>query len=150
MPRGREFDAPRRGVRGPVFWAIVAVSAVLVLVAGAGLFAGVGPLRALGASEEALTPLAWRPTADPGVIELAVLVPPRGICSGDEVLPEVIERGSRIEVGAVLRSPRGSTCTPVGIAGDRVWIDVPLSASERGLAVVSAVDREALPQESMP
>lgn len=153
MPGAREFDAPRRGVRGPLAWVLGVVGAVLVLVAAAGLFAGVGPLRAIGAREESLTPLAWRPTGDPAVIQVAVLVPPSGICSGDDVVPEVIERGARIEVGAVLRSPRGRGCTPVGIAGDRVWIDVPVPPGEGGgssTAIVSAVTKEALPQEALP
>ena len=92
IPGLREYDAPRRR-RSPVFWmwTIGAVAAVAALVVLGGLVAGIGPLRALGTDEAPLTPVAWRPTVDAQVIQVAVALPESGLCTGDEVVVRSLE-----------------------------------------------------------
>ena len=93
IPGLREYDAPRRR-RSPVFWvwAIGSVVVVLALVVLGGLVAGIGPLRALGTEEAPLTPVSWRATDDPNLIQVAVALPDAGLCTGDEVVVRAIER----------------------------------------------------------
>src|SRR5690606_18920289 len=99
------------------------------LVVLAGVVGGVGPLRALGARETPLQPVAWRASADPAVIQVAVAVPADGLCPGDEVTASGVERGPRIEVSAMrVQAAAVGACSGVGIAGDSVWVDVRLDA----------------------
>jgi hypothetical protein len=128
IPGLREYDAPRRR-RSPVFWmwtvgAIVSLAALIVL---GGLVAGIGPLRALGTDETPLSPVSWRPTEDPRVIQVGVALPDAGLCTGDEVVVRAIERPTLIEVSAVRATARGGgACSGIGIAGDRTWVDLSL------------------------
>ena len=145
----REYGATRRR-RSPVFWmwAIGSVVVVVALVVLGGLVAGIGPLRALGTDEAPLTPVSWRPTADPTVIQVAVALPDAGLCTGDEVVVRAIERPTLIEVSAVRASPRGGEeCAGIGIAGDRTWVDLQLDLEMGTRMAVRESDRVPLDVE---
>jgi hypothetical protein len=149
IPGLREYDAPRRR-RSPVFWmwAIGSVVVVLALVVLGGLVAGIGPLRALGTEEAPLTPVSWRATDDPNLIQVAVALPDAGLCTGDEVVVRAIERPTLIEVSAVRASPRGSNeCAGIGIAGDRTWVDLRLDLAMGTRMAVRESDRVPLEAE---
>lgn len=123
--------------------------AVLGLVVLGGLIAGIGPLRALGTDESPLNPVAWRPTVDPQVIQVAVALPESGLCTGDEVVVRAIDRPTLVEVSAARTSPRGSGgCAGIGIAGDRTWVDVALDLPMGTRMAVRQVDRVPLEVES--
>ena len=150
IPGLREYDAPRRR-RSPVFWmwtigAVVSIAALVVL---GGLVAGIGPLRALGTDEAPLTPVAWRSTPDPQVIQVAVALPESGLCTGDEVVVRAIERPTLLEVSAVRATPRGSgACAGIGIAGDRTWVDLALDLPMGTRMAVRQSDRVPLDAEA--
>ena len=150
IPGLREYDAPRRR-RSPIFWmwtvgAVVSVAALVVL---GGLVAGIGPLRALGTDEAPLTPVAWRPTLDPQIIQVAVALPESGLCTGDEVVVRAIERPTLLEVSAVRATPRGSgACAGIGIAGDRTWVDLALDLPMGTRMAVRQSDRVPLEAEA--
>lgn len=148
IPGLREYDAPRHRRTAPWLWLAGTVVVLVVVVVAAGLLAGVGPLRALGAAETPLKAVAWRPTAVGTTIQVAVAVPPSGLCAGDEVTAVGVERGPRIEVSAVRVQPRTrDVCSGVGIAGDRVWVDVTLDQPVGQRTLVRAADRFPLPKE---
>lgn len=129
-------------------WSIGAVVALLALVVLGGLVAGIGPLRALGTDESPLTPVAWRATDDPKVIQVAVALPDSGLCTGDEVVVRAIERPTLIEVSAVRASPRASDeCAGIGIAGDRTWVDLALDLDMGTRMAVRESDRVPLEAE---
>ena len=149
IPGLREYDAPRRR-RSPAFWAwsIGVIAAVLGLVVLGGLIAGIGPLRALGTDESPLNAVAWRPTTDPQVIQVAVALPESGLCTGDEVVVRAIDRPTLIEVSAARTSPRGSgDCAGIGIAGDRTWVDVALDLPMGTRMAIRQADRVPLEVE---
>ncbi len=148
MTLRREFDVPRRRSLAPLLWVLAILAVVVGLAVAAGLVGGVGPLRVLGVREQDLAPIAWRATGDPDLVQIAVALPPAGLCSGDEIYATAFARGPRLEIGAVLTQPRNrGTCSGIGIAGDRVWVDLRLDASSRDLAYVSVVDRAPLPED---
>lgn len=96
-----------------------------------------------------MEPVAWRPTSSELVIQVAVAVPPSGLCAGDEVKAIAVERGPRIEVSASRTQPRNTdVCSGVGIAGDRVWVDVAVDVPVAGRPVIRTTDRQPLPQEA--
>ena len=149
IPGLREYDVRRRRRSAPWVWIGVAVGVLTVLVVLAGLVGGVGPLRALGARETPLQPVAWRTTADPAVIQVAVAIPSEGLCAGDEVKATGVERGPRIEVTATRVQAAGQvSCTGVGIAGDSTWVEVRLDAPLGERTVVRVEDRQPLPREA--
>ncbi|MEX1210603.1 MAG: hypothetical protein WEA35_07015 [Candidatus Nanopelagicales bacterium] len=149
IPGMREYDAPRRR-RSPIFWmwTLGTVAVVMALVVLGGLVAGIGPLRALGTAETPLTPLAWRMTSDPQVIQVAVALPESGLCTGDEVVVRVIERPTLLELSAVRAAPRASgECAGIGIAGDRTWVDLSLDLPMGTRMAVRLSDRVPLVAE---
>lgn len=151
IPGLREYDAPRRKRRTSVFWGwlLGGVAVIVALVVAGGLVAGIGPLRALGTAETPLDPVAWRATADPQTIQVAVALPESGLCTGDEVLVRVIERPNLIEVSAVRAAPRGSAeCAGIGIAGDRTWVDATLDDPMGERTAVRVSDRVPLVNET--
>jgi hypothetical protein len=148
IPGLQEYDAPRRRRGGFLPWVLLALGLLAALTLIAGLIGGVGPLRALGAAESSMEPVAWRPTGSELVIQVAVAVPSAGFCAGDEVKALAVERGPRIEVSASRTQPRNQdVCSGVGIAGDRVWVDVAIDAPVAGRPVIRTTDRQPLPQE---
>lgn len=151
MTLRREFDVPRRRSLAPLLWVLAILAVIVGLAVAAGLVGGVGPLRILGVREQDLAPIAWRATGDPALIQVAVALPPAGLCSGDEIYATAFERGPRLEIGAVLAEPRNrAVCSGIGIAGDRVWVDLRLDDASRGLAFVSVVDKSPLLEEPPP
>jgi len=148
IPGMNEYDGPRRRVPRIVWWVLVAIAVVAVLVVGAGLMGGVGPLRSLGLVTEDLQPVAYRPTVDERQIQIAVALPPRGLCSDEEVQVTAFERGRRVEVEAQVQRSRTSDCPSTGIVGDRTWADVVLKAPLGERQVIRVADRQPLPRES--
>ncbi len=148
IPGMNEFDGPRRRVPRIVWWIVIGLAVVAVLIAGAGLMGGVGPLRSLGLVTEDLQPVAYRPTVDERQIQIAVALPPRGLCSDEDVQVTAFERGPRVEVEAQVQHSRTSECPATGIVGDRLWADVPLKAPLGERQVIRVVDRQPLPRDS--
>ena len=149
IPGLREYDAPRRK-RKPAVWVYTlgAIVVGFVLIVVVGLVAGIGPLRSLGTSESPLQPMSWRPTADPRVIQVAVMLPESGLCTGDEVVVRALERPNLIEVSAVRAAPRGSAeCAGIGISGDQAWVDVSLDDPMGERTAVRTGDRMPLEKE---
>ncbi len=143
-----EFDGPRRRVPRFIWWIVVALIVVGVLIGAAGLVGGVGPLRSLGLVTEDLQPVAYRPTSSDQVIQVAVALPPRGLCPDEQVQVVAFERGARVEIQAQVQRSRTSDCPVTGIAGDRAWIDVPLTTEIGDRTVIRTGDRQPLPRES--
>lgn len=143
-----EFDGPRRRVPRVVLWLLAAVIVLGVLVGAAGLVGGVGPLRSLGLVTEDLQPVAYRPTVSDQAIQVAVALPPRGLCPDEQIQVVAFERGARIEIQAQVQRSRTSDCPVTGIAGDRTWVDVALARPLDERTVIRTVDRQPLPRES--
>lgn len=148
IPGLKEFDGPKKGVPRLVWWVIGIVLVVGVVIVLVGMLAGTGPLRSLGLRTEALQAVAYRPTTDDRVVQVAVAVPTEGLCKKDDVVVSAFARGNRIEISATRTSARNSACQPTGIAQDRVWVDVPLDARLGDRQVVREADRAALPRET--
>lgn len=143
-----EFDGPKRRVPRFVWWILASVVVVAVLISAAGLFGGVGPMRALGLVTEDLQPVAYRPTTDQRAIQVAVALPPRGLCPDEQVRVTAYERGPRVEVAAQVQRSRTSDCPVTGISGDRQWVDVTLNADLDERTVIRTSDRQPLPRET--
>jgi len=143
-----EFDGPRRRMPRIVWWIVASVVVIGILIGAAGLFGGVGPLRSLGRVTEDLQPVAYRPTTSERAIQIAVALPPRGLCPDEQVQVTAYERGPRIEVSAQVQRSRTSDCPVTGIAGDRQWVDVLLIADLGDRTVIRTGDRQPLPRES--
>ena len=148
IPGFNEFDGPKRSVPRFIWWIVASLVVVAVLIGVGGLFGGVGPLRTLGLVTEELQPVAFRPTTDDRAIQVAVALPPRGLCPDEQVEVTAYERGPRVEVSAQVQRSRTSDCPVTGIAGDRQWVDVALLADLGERTVIRVGDREPLPRES--
>lgn len=149
IPGLREYDAPRRR-RARGFWLglVGVIAALTALVVVGGLVAGIGPLRVLGTSESPLTPVAWRATEQPNVIQVSVTLPDSGLCTGDEVIVRAIEHPDLVEISAARTAPRGSDeCAGIGIAGDATWIDLALDQPMGSRMAVRQDDRVPLPAD---
>ncbi|MFL2925059.1 MAG: hypothetical protein ACJZ6B_02760 [Actinomycetes bacterium] len=108
---------------------------------------GVGPLRSLGLVTNDLQPVAYRTTLDERQIEVAVALPPGGLCPDADIQVTAFERGARVEVEAQVQTSQTSDCPVTGIVGDRVWANVALKTPLGERQVIRAVDREPLPRE---
>lgn len=155
MPQGplipglEEFDRPRKGWPRWLTVVVLAVIAFALLIVLAGFVGGVGPLRALGQSTVPLTTVAYRETATPNVIEVAVSAPREGLCRGDEIAVVGFERGNRVEVEATVTRSRSASCQPLTMAGDLRWSPVTLDTALGDRTVVSAQDRAALEKRTV-
>jgi hypothetical protein len=152
IPGLREYDAPRRR-RARGFWLglVVVIAALTALVVVGGLVAGIGPLRALGTSESPLTPVAWRATEQPNVIQVSVTQPDAGLCTGDEIIVRALEHPDVVEISAARTSPRASDeCAGIGIAGDATWIDLVLDQPMGSRMAIRQDDRVPLPADLPP
>lgn len=143
-----EFDGPRRRVPRFVLWILAALVVLGALIGAAGLVGGVGPLRSLGLVTEDLQPVAFRPTASDETIQIAVALPPRGLCPDEQIQVIAFERGVRVEIQAQVQRSRTSDCLVTGIAGDRAWVDVALASPLGDRTVIRVGDRQPLPRES--
>jgi hypothetical protein len=154
MPQGplipglEEFDVPRRGFPAWLGWTLAGLAVLIAIIVASGLFAGTGPLRALGLTTQELVPVAYRPTADPRAIQIAVALPPQGLCRSDNVVGIALEQSNRIEVSTSVTRSRNVNCQGVGVAGDRVWVDVPLRFTLGERSIIRSGDRQPLPRDS--
>ncbi len=148
IPGMSEFDGPRRRVPRILLWLLVALVVLGVLIGAAGLVGGVGPLRSLGLVTEDLQPVAFRPTASDETIQVAVSLPPRGLCPDEQIQVVAFERGARVEIQAQVQRSRTSDCPVTGIAGDRAWVDIALASPLGERTVIRVGDRQPLPRES--
>ena len=143
-----EFDGPRRRVPRFVLWLLAAVIVLGVLVGAAGLVGGVGPLRSLGLVTEDLPPVAYRTTTSEQAIQVAVALPPHGLCPDELIQVVAFERGARVELQAQVQRSRTSDCPVTGIAGDQTWVDVALASPLGDRTVIRTGDRQPLPRQS--
>ena len=148
IPGIEEFDAPRRPVPRIVWWALALVVLTGALLMLLGVFRGTGPMSSLGWVTEDLQPVAYRPTANDQVMQVAIAVPPGGLCRDDQVSISGVEGPDRIEVKASVTRLRNAGCEQEPGAGDRVWVDVTLAAAAGERIVVRAGDGGELPRET--
>lgn len=148
IPGIEEFDAPRRPVPRIWWWLLLLVVASAGVVLVLGVFRGVGPLSSLGWVTEELQPVAYRPTANEQVVQVAIAVPSGGLCRDDDVNVVGTEGSDRIEVQAWRTRLRNAGCQQVPAAGDQVWVDVNLTGPAGARIVVRAADGGELPRET--
>jgi hypothetical protein len=144
IPGMREFDTPRGGWPGWLVWTIVGAIVLALLVVVAGFVGGVGPLRTLGLSTSGLQAVQYRTTPNAEVIQVAVAMPPTGLCREDIVNVTAFERGSRVEIDSSVTRPRQATCPVSSIGGDVTWVDVPLDSPLGDRTVIRLPDRSPL------
>lgn len=148
IPGLKEFDGPKRGVPG-IVWLLLAVVVLAGLsVVFVGVFMGTGPLRSLGLVTDQLEPVAYRPTTDGRVIQVAVAVPPAGLCETYPVDVESVESAARVSISASVTSLRNSSCTRTTAGEGEVWVDVFLAAPLDARPLVKASDGRELPRQT--
>lgn len=143
----REFDRPRSGWPRWLTFLLVSGLVLLAVVVLAGFAGGVGPLKVLGQSTTPLTAVSYRVTPNDAVIEVAVTMPPGGLCRDDEVDAVAFERGNRVEVETSVTRGRRASCPATTLGGDVRWVQVPLDAALGARTVIRAADREPIPRE---
>jgi len=148
IPGLREFDGPKR--RMPrIVWVLVVLAVIAaLLVLFLGVFRGSGPLRSLGLVTDSLQPVAFRPTVDERVIQVAVAVPTEGLCEAYPVQVAALEDAAAVAVSSSVTSLRNSSCTKVIAPEGEVWVDVVLEAPLQERTVVKASDGRELPRQS--
>jgi hypothetical protein len=147
IPGMREFDTPRRGWPRWLVWLLMSAGVLVVLVVVAGFVGGVGPLRALGQTTSAVESVQYRTTVDGSVLQVAVAMPPTGLCRDDTINVTAFERGNRVELDSSVTRPRQSTCPVASLGGDVRWVDVPLDRPLGDRTVIRLPDRSPLPRE---
>lgn len=148
IPGIEEFDRPKRGVPRLVIALIVVVLLGVGGVVAAGFVGGVGPLGSLGIISESLQPVGYRPTTDASSIQVAVAMPPEGMCAGDDIAVTAVETASSVEVSAELTRKRTTTCEKTSVGSTQAWFDIQLDAPFADRAVVRASDSQELPHIS--
>ena len=148
IPGIEEFDAPRRRLPRWIPWSLGLVAGLAAFVVVLGFVTGVGPLRVLGQETETLQPIAYRPTANPQVLQLAVGVPVQGICKGDAVTARAVEDGAVVIVGADITRRRNAKCGEAGVGTNLAWVDVALDAPLGERSVIRRGDRLPLSQRT--
>ena len=147
IPGLQEFDRPRRGWPRWLTWLVVGVVGLVVVIVLAGFAGGVGPLGVLGRSTTQLEAVSYRLTDAPDVIQVAVTLPPSGLCRDDAIDTVAFERSNRVEVEASVTRARTSSCTVTTIGGDVRWVDVQLQAPLGTRTVIRTIDRDPVPVE---
>lgn len=148
IPGLKEFDGPRRGVPR-VLWVLLGVVVVAALgIVFIGVFAGAGPMKSLGTVTDDLQTVAFRPTTEDAVVQVAVALPPEGLCSRDPVTVDAIEGPDTVSVSASVTSLRNSPCDKQGGTGDEVWVDVLLDLPLGQRVVVRSQDGQELPRQT--
>ncbi len=145
IPGMHEFDRPRSGWPRWLTWIVVGSGVILAVIVLAGFAGGVGPLRALGQTTVVLDAVGYRPTADDTVIQVAVTLPPSGLCRDDEIRAIAFERSNRIEVDTDVTRSRSSSCPVTSIGGDVRWVDVQLDNPLGTRTVIRTTDRGPVP-----
>lgn len=148
IPGLQEFDGPKKGLPRFIWWIIAGVAIAVVVILAVGLLAGTGPARSLGLVTEPMQAVAYRPTTNDRVIQVAIAVPTEGLCQQDDVVVNAFPRSNRVEVTAQRTSARNRSCEATGIAQDRIWVDVSLDDPLGERQVIREVDRRALPRET--
>lgn len=148
IPGIEEFDAPRRRLPRWIPWSCGILAAAIAFVVVLGFVAGAGPLRMLGLQTEALQPIAYRPTANPLVIQLAVGMPVEGICRGDAVRARAVEDGDLVILDAEITRRRNSNCGTAGVGSNVAWVDVALDAPIDERSIIRRGDRLPLSQRT--
>lgn len=148
IPGLQEFDRPRRGWPRWLTGLVVALVVAVIAMVLAGFAGGVGPLGVLGRSTTQLEPVSYRTTQQPEVIQLAVTLPPSGLCRDDTIDTVAFERGNRVEVEASVTRSRRASCTVTTIGGDVRWVDLRLAQPLGERQVIRLSDREPLPVEA--
>ena len=148
IPGLREFDGPKRQIPRVVWWVAILIVLSGVGVVLAGVFASAGPMRGLGLVSEGLQPVAYRPTTSEQVLQVALALPPEGLCRQDTVDVSTVEDASFVRVSATRTSARSGACAATGSSGDRMWVDVQLAGPLGERRVVAANDSEALPRDT--
>ena len=148
IPGLREFDGPKRQIPRSVWWVsgIIVLAGIGVFVAG--VFASAGPLRGLGLVSEGMQPVAFRPTTSEQVVQVALALPPGGLCRQDTVDVSTVEDESYVRISATRTSARSGACAETGSSGDRRWVDVQLASPLGDRTVVASNDSEALPRDT--
>lgn len=148
IPGLKEFDGPKRGVPA-IVWILLAVVVLAGLsVAFAGVFMGSGPLRELGLVTDQLEPVAYRPTTDDRVLQVAVAVPPEGLCETSPVDVRAVESAANVSISASITTLRNSSCARTMAGEGEVWVDVFLAAPLDARALVKASDGRELPRQT--
>jgi len=147
IPGMREFDTPRRGVPSWLPWLIGLLVVVVALVVVAGFVGGAGPLRFLGLTTSGLQSVQYRTTTDDSALQVAVAMPPTGLCRDDEINVIAFERGNRVEIDSTVTRPRQSSCPVASLGGDVTWVDVKLGAPLGDRTVIRLPDRQPLPRD---
>ena len=148
IPGIEEFDAPRRRLPRWIPWGIGLLGALVAYVVVLGFVAGAGPLRGLGLQTEPLQPIAFRPTANPLVMQVAVGMPPEGICRGDAVSARAVEDGALVIVDAQLTRRRNSNCGQAGVGATLAWLDISLDGPIGERSIIRRSDRLPLTQRT--
>jgi hypothetical protein len=143
----REFDTPKRGWPSWLIWLLAAGAALVALIVVAGFVAGAGPLRALGMTTSALQTVQYRTTAVDSVLQVAVAMPPSGLCREDSINVTAFERGNRVELDTTVTRPRQATCPATTVGGDVRWVDVTLDAPLGTRTVIRLPDRSPIPRD---
>lgn len=147
IPGLQEFDRPRRGWPRWLTWLVVSAVVLVAVLVLAGFAGGVGPLGVLGRSTTQLEAVSYRETVEPDVIQVAVTLPPSGLCRDDAIDTVAFERGNRVEVEASVTRRRNAACTVTTIGGDVRWVDVRLTGPLGDRQVIRLSDRDPLPAE---
>jgi hypothetical protein len=148
IPGMREFDTPRRGWPSWLVWLLVIGVALVGLVVAAGFVGGVGPLRALGQATVTLQSVEYRTTTNDSVLQVAIAMPPTGLCRDDTINVTAFERGNRVELESSVTRARQSTCPVSSLGGDVRWVDVALDQPLGDRAVIRLPDRSPVPKQT--
>jgi hypothetical protein len=95
-----------------------------------------------------MQPVAFRPTTSEQVVQVALALPPGGLCRQDTVDVSTVEDESYVRVSATRTSARSGACAETGSSGDRMWVDVQLAAPLGERSVVASNDSEILPRDT--
>ena len=145
VPGWTEFDGPRRRVPRGVWWILVLLVVMSLAVVGIGVFRAAGPLASLGLESSPLQPVAFRPTTEETVLQVALSVPAGSLCRDDDVSASAVSVNGRIRVTAAVSRLRNEACVRDDTVSDPLWIDVRLDGPLADRDVVRDSDGNALP-----
>lgn len=148
VPGWTEFDGPRRPVPRFVWWLLVIFVVSGLAVVGIGVFRASGPLASLGLQTAVLQPVAYRPTTDAGVLQIALSIPAESLCRDDRLEVTAAPATQVVRITAVVSRVRNQACEPDPTVTDPLWIDVPIDGPLGGRDVVRASDGNALPLQA--
>lgn len=148
VPGWNEFDGPRRGVPRVIWWLIGIVVVVGLTLLGVGVFRAAGPFAGLGLQTSSLQPIAYRPTTEDAVLQVALSVPAESLCRDDRVVVSAVPAATTIRISAVVSRVRNEACESDPTITDPLWIDVTIDGPLAGRDVVRDVDGDPLPLQA--